>query len=119
MKPYMYNADDLDRVRLIQLKITYILDICEHGIIKALEDKKTTKPAIMMHFTSIAEQFSKIKDEALLSHFEKDDIRGAIDTRNFIAHDYEGVNMPIIEFIIRKRLPILQNAIQDILNQIA
>ena len=41
----------------------------------------------------------------------KDDIKGAIDTRNFIAHDYEGINLPIIEFIIRDRLPILKDII--------
>ena len=113
----MYNADDLDRVRLIQTKIAYILDICDHGIIKALENEKTDRPAILMHFTSIAEQFSKIKDINILNHFDKDDIKGAIDTRNFIAHDYEGINMPIIEFIIRERLPVLQSAIENIVNK--
>lgn len=113
----MYNDDDLDRVKLIQIKIIYILDICDDGIIQALEDEKTNRPAIMMHFTSIAEQFSKVKDVKLLSHFDKDDIRGAIDTRNFIAHDYEGINLPIIEFIIRERLPILHSTIKDILNK--
>jgi len=113
----MYSRDDLDRVRLIQIKILYILDICNDGIIKALEDEKTTRPAIMMHFASIAEQFAKIKDAKLLNHFDQDDIKGAINTRNFIAHDYEGINLPIIEFIIRERLPILQSIIKEILNQ--
>ena len=112
----MYNLDDLDRVRLIQTKIAYILDICNNGITKALADEKTDRPAILMHLASIAEQFAKIKDIGILSHFDKDDIKGAIDTRNFIAHDYEGINMPIIELIIRERLPVLQNAIENILN---
>ena len=113
----MYNNnDDIDRLKLVSIKIEYILDICEHGIIIALEDEKTNKPAIMMHLASIAEQFSKIKDIELLNHFNNDDIRGAIDTRNFIAHDYEGINLPIIEFIIRDRLPILQDKIKHILN---
>ena len=83
------------------MKIEYILDITNSGIVKALEDQKTTRPAIMMHLTSIAEQFSKIKDKRLLENFDNEDIKGAINTRNFIAHDYEGVNLPIIEFIIR------------------
>ena len=113
----MYNVDDLDRVRLIQIKIAYILDICDKGIMKALENEKTDRPAILMHFASIAEQFAKIKDINILNHFDKDDIKGAIDTRNFIAHDYEGINMPIIEFIIRERLPVLQSAIENIVNK--
>jgi len=110
----MYNTDDLDRVLLIQTKIIYILDICKNGIISALEDEKTTKPAIMMYLTSIAEQFAKIKDTNILKHFNSEDVKGAIDTRNFIAHDYEGVNLPIIEFIIRERLPILKHKIHDV-----
>ena len=111
----MYSEDDLDRVKLILKKIDYILDICLDGIVKALEDEKITRPAIMMHLTSIAEQFSKIKDVNLLNNFENEDVKGAIDTRNFIAHDYEGINLPIIEYIIRERLPILKNEIEKIL----
>jgi len=110
----MYNTDDLDRVKLIAQKIEYILDICKIGIVKALEDEKVTRPAIMMHLTSIAEQFSKIKDDTLLNNFEIEDVKGAIDTRNFIAHDYEGINLPIIEYIIRERLPILESKIKKI-----
>jgi len=114
----MYKSDDIDRVKLILVKIEYILDICSIGIIKALEDEKMTRPAIMMHLTSIAEQFSKIKDTNLLDHFDNEDVKGAINTRNFIAHDYEGINLPIIEFIIRERLPILQNEIHNIMGSL-
>ena len=111
----MYDSDDIDRIRLIQVKIVYILDICQDGIVMALEDEKITRPAILMHLTSIAEQFSKIKDRKILDKFNDEDIKGAIDTRNFIAHDYEGINFPIIEFIIRDRLPILNNNIEQLL----
>ena len=107
----MYNQDDLDRVKLILIKIDYILDISSIGIVKALGDEKMTRPAIMMHLASIAEQFSKIKDKSLLQNFNDEDVKGAINTRNFIAHDYEGVNLPIIEFIIRDRLPALKSKI--------
>ncbi len=111
----MYNADDIDRVKLILIKIDYILDICDVGIVKALKDEKITRPAIMMHLTSIAEQFSKIKDSKLLNNFNDEDVKGAINTRNFIAHDYEGVNLPIIEFIIRERLPIIRDEMTRII----
>ena len=111
----MYNSDDIDRLKVLFTKISFILDICEDGIVNALEDEKTTRPAIMMHLTSIAEQFSKIKDNNILNKFDESDVKGAIDTRNFIAHDYEGINLPIIEFIIRDRLPILKDIINNIL----
>jgi len=111
----MSKKDDLDRLNLILLKINFIQEICEtDGIVKSLEDIRQKRPAILMHFTSIAEQFNKIKDNDLLDLFDKDDIKGAIDTRNFIAHDYEGINMAIIEFIIRSRLPLLKNIILNI-----
>jgi len=111
----MYSKDDIYRVKLILIKIDYILEICSIGIVKSLEDEKVTRPAILMHLTSIAEQFSKIKDSDFLNQFDEEDVKGAIDTRNFIAHDYEGINLPIIEFIIRERLPILKNEIEKIL----
>jgi len=112
----MYSQDDLDRVKLILVKIDYILEITTIGIVKALGDEIMTRPAIMMHLTSIAEQFSKIKDQELLKKFDDEDVKGAINTRNFIAHDYEGINLPIIEFIIRDRLPVLKNEIVIILH---
>jgi len=111
----MFNADDLDRIKLIHIKIIYILEICQDGIMTALEDEKVRRPAVLMHLTSIAEQFSKIKDPHILDRFKNDDIKGAIDTRNFIAHDYEGINLPIIEYIIRDRLPVLNNEIEKLI----
>ena len=111
----MYSKDNIDRVKLILTKIDYILEICSVGIVKSLDDEKVTRPAILMHLTSIAEQFSKIKDSDFLGQFDEEDVKGAIDTRNFIAHDYEGINLPIIEFIIRERLPILKDEIEKIL----
>lgn len=56
------------------------------------------------------------KDKSILSHFDNEDVRGAINTRNFIAHDYEGINLPIIEFIIRERLPVLKKIINIIID---
>ena len=46
---------------------------------------------------------------------EDEDVKGSTNTQNFIAHDYEGVNLPIIEFIIRDRLPVLKHKIIIIL----
>ena len=46
--------------------------------------------------------------------YNEDDLKGAVDIRNFIAHDYEGINLPIIEFIIRERLPLMKKIIDNI-----
>jgi len=49
------------RLETILKKIVFIDEIIfdSGNITKALEDEKTARPAIMMHFTSIAEQFNR------------------------------------------------------------
>ncbi len=43
--------------------------------------------------------------------------RGAYNTRNFIAHDYEGVNLALIENIVRNLLKPLKDEIIEIINE--
>ncbi len=108
---------DKQRLEVILRKIVMIEEIIESfGFVsKALEDEKLAKPAIMMHLTAIAEQFSKLKDKIVIDQFDEKDIKGAIATRNFIAHDYDGVNLSFIEVVIRERLPVVKSIIDDIL----
>jgi len=40
-----------------------------------------------------------------LSIFDENDVKGMYDVRTYIAHDYEGVNLAIVEWIIRNGLP--------------
>jgi uncharacterized protein with HEPN domain len=57
-----------------------------------LEDEENLRPAILMHLTSIAEQFDKLSKDAefeILSKFDKADLKGSYDIRNYIVHDYE------------------------------
>jgi uncharacterized protein with HEPN domain len=57
-----------------------------------------------MHLTAIAEQFNKLKQshaDGILSTFDDKDIKGMYDVQTYIAHDYEGVNLAIVEWIIR------------------
>ena len=71
-----------------------------------------------MHLTSIAEQFDKLLHNGeleILSNFEKEDIKGSYELRNFIAHDYEGVDLYIVEDVINQRLDILQQSVDKIL----
>jgi uncharacterized protein YutE (UPF0331/DUF86 family) len=90
----MYNQKALTRVENIQKKINYIV--------------------------SIAEQFDKLLHNGeleILSNFEKQDIKGSYDLRNYIAHDYEGVDLYIVENIIETRLPIILNRVNKILKE--
>lgn len=101
----MYNQN-ISKIYLVLEKIEYIEQIIENcgSISNALNDIITNRPAILMHLTAIAEQFNKLKikdEKEILSFFDKEDLRGLYDVRTYIAHDYEGVNLSIIEWIIR------------------
>ena len=103
-------------LKSIQSKIAMIEEIVNEkgSITLSLEDEKLSKPAILMHLIAIAEQFQRLQDAMefeILSKFDKEDIRGAFAVRNFIAHDYEGVNMALIENVIRVYLPKIKNEI--------
>ncbi len=80
--------------------------------IEALLNDKMGYDATLMVLLQIGETLHKLKD----SPYSKDlPIKGAYDVRNFIAHDYEGVNKVIIEDVIRKFIPELRLIIIDLL----
>ena len=96
--------------------IEFFIQQKDGKIMLALEDR-ILKPAIRMQIISIAEQFNKLKDEnefELLSKIDKNDLKGINAVRNFIAHDYDGINLSIIENSLRYGIPELL----DITNQI-
>jgi len=108
------------RLEIIYKKIEFIQNICKKtgSISIALEDEETKRASILMHLTSIAEQFHKLKKEgetSTLDNFDKEDIKGSYDVRIYIAHDYEGVNLSVIEYTIREKLPKLKEVIKKIL----
>ena len=113
--------DSINRIKTIDKKILLIETIVnefEGKISKALEDEIKSRPAILMHLVSIAEQINKLKDESafeILENFSKSDLKGLYDVRNFIAHDYDGVDLSIIEDVIRYGIPSLKNSISKII----
>lgn len=107
-------------MQLIEKKINFIQAIVqEYGSISsALEDEQNARASIMMHLTSIAEQFDKLLHNGeleVLSFFEKQDIKGSYDLRNFIAHDYEGVDLYIVEDVVKERLPVIKKSVETLL----
>ncbi len=53
----------------------------------------------------------------ILSDFEKEDIKGSYELRNFIAHNYEGVDLVIVEAVIKQRLPIILQSANKVLSK--
>ena len=99
-------SKSLQRIELIIEKIKFIKNIIDESggkIVRVLEDRQTKRPAILMHLTAIAEQMDKLKKEesSYLNFYKSRDLKGIYDIRTYIAHDYEGVNLAIIETAIR------------------
>lgn len=116
------SKESISKIYLILEKIEYIEQIVKNSgnITQALEDSITTRPAILMHLTAIAEQFNKLKKahaDDILKAFDDNDIKGMYDVRTYIAHDYEGVNLAIVEWIIRNGLPKFKNQCEMLIKQ--
>ena len=116
----MYSDRAIQRIKIIKKKIDFIQNIVKQSktVQLALEDEQNTRASILMHLTSISEQFDKLLhggELEILSHFEKEDIKGSYDLRNFIAHDYEGIDLYVVEDVIEQRLPVIKNSIEFIL----
>ena len=116
----MFSKKAIERVKIINKKIDFINSIVKEkkSIQLALEDEQNSRAAILMHLTSLSEQFDKLLHNGeldVLSYFEKQDIKGSYELRNFIAHDYEGVDLYIVEDVIKTRLPIIENSVKKIL----
>lgn len=98
-------------------KIDFILEMIDNiekivkrhkGVVFALEDFEG-QMAILMGFAQIGETLNKIEDEYIKKLDLEEEKLGAYYTRNYIVHDYEGVDLMIVENIIRKHLPVMKN----------
>ena len=114
----MYSENDIVKLKSVQTKINDIYTIVQRhdGIVNALNDIEG-QPALLMLLIAIAEQFNKLEktQSKILEHFEKKDLKGIASVRNFIAHDYDGVSLGIIEDTLRYKLPITLDIVDKIL----
>ena len=78
---------------------------------KALENR-IGKHALLMCLMQIGESLNKIESPSLKEELP---IKGAYDVRNFIAHDYEGVDTGLIENVLRYLIPELKMTIEEML----
>jgi len=99
-------------------KIDFILEMIDNietilsrhgGIVSALSDFEP-----QMAISQIGESLKKLDSEIVVKYDLQDDVDGAYYTRNYIVHDYENVDLMLIEDILRKHLPFLKNKIQKI-----
>ncbi|WP_298705812.1 HepT-like ribonuclease domain-containing protein [uncultured Campylobacter sp.] len=112
----MYNKRNLQRLELICKKIDAIQQICKIGVEKALADE--LRDRVIMHLISCNEQLQKIQDSGdieILSIFAPSDVAGFRGIRNASAHDYEGLNLAIVQSVISDYLPNIKQNIDKFL----
>jgi len=105
-------------------KVDFILEMIENiekivkrhqGIVNALNDFEG-QMAIFMGLAQIGEILNKFDDEIIKNLDLEEEKKGAYYTRNYIVHDYEGVDLIIVENIIRYHLPILKEKLLKVKN---
>jgi len=98
-------------------KVAFVLEMIENiefvcqrhqGINQALKDEIEGRAALLMFLMQIGEALKKIDSTDIAKYDLDREIKGAYDVRNFIAHDYEGVNVIVIEEILKDNLPELK-----------
>ncbi len=108
----MSKSADISRLEFISEMIEDIeYTIQQNTSITKTLSNRTGKHAVLMCLLQIGETLSKIED---IECREQLPIKGAYDVRNFIAHDYEGVDLSLIEGILRYEIPELKTVIQRI-----
>ena len=116
----MYNNKAIEKIKVIKKKIVFIKSIVstKGSVVHALEDEQNSRAAILIHLTSIAEQFDKLLHNAeleILSHFEKEDIKVSCEIRNTIIYNYENVDLYIVQNVINERLQIIEQSVNKVL----
>ena len=109
----MSNVSDISRLEFILEMIEDIeYTIKENASLSKALENRIGKHALLMCLMQIGESLNKIQDESLKKELP---IKGAYDVRNFIAHDYQGVDLDLLENILRHLIPELKMTIQKIL----
>ena len=107
-----------DTARLEQI-LAYIADIMEivsrhKTIVKTLNDLEG-QYAIMLCLSQVGELLGKIESTDIADRLP---VRMATGLRNVISHNYDGVDLTIIENTVIKDIPELKNTIISILHDL-
>ena len=115
----MSNKSDCTKLTFVIEKIDDLFSYKEeYKTIENLLNSKLGFDATTMCILQIGETLNKLSQE-MQNRYPELPIQESYLTRNYIAHDYEGVNKQIIEMIIREQLPLLKAQIQKIINELA
>jgi uncharacterized protein with HEPN domain len=104
-------------------KLAFIVEMIENieliierhgGVSCALEDTEG-QLAILMAMTQIGETLHRLDTEIIKETALETVQKGAYDLRNYIVHDYDGVDLYIVEDAIVNRLPQLKQILTEVM----
>lgn len=113
----MSERDLLLLLEDISFSINHIFDYTQQLSFEQYELDQKTKDAVERNFMIIGEAVSRIPDDFKNQH-EQIEWRIIKDFRNFIIHEYFGINNLIVWDTIILRLPDLQKNIQLLIQMI-
>jgi len=108
--------------RSSQAKVQFILEMIDNieyivtrhkGTVEALEDIEG-QMAILMGVSQIGETLQSLDDAIIEQVALSEEKKGAYYTRNYIVHEYDGVDLYLIEDIVKTHLPIIKSKLQCI-----
>ncbi len=109
----MSKVSDISRLEFMLEMIEDIeFIIQENKTLTESLNSRIGKHALLMCLMQIGETLHKIKDEEIR---KKLPVKGSYDVRNFIAHDYEGVDLGLIDNILRYLIPELKVTIESLI----
>jgi len=114
----MSKHSDITKILFVIEKIDDLLSYKQD--FKSVENLLNSKmgfDATNMCIMQIGETLNKLNTETQ-EHYPELPIKESYLTRNYIAHDYEGVNKHIIEMIIRDQLPKLKLYLKTVIKDI-
>ena len=74
-----------------------------------------SKNSILLNLLQIGEKLNKLSSEQLR---EKLPVKETYSLRNKITHDYGGIDLPTVEYILNEELKLLKSQINEILIQL-
>ena len=108
-------SKDIKQLEFIIEKIEDALSYKDNFIsIEELLNSKMGFDAVNMCILQVGETLNKLSSK-IQDKYQNLPIKESYLTRNYIAHDYEGVNKYIIEVILREHFPKLKEDIKTIL----
>ena len=110
----MSKQSDIAKIDFIIEKIDDALAYKEtFGSIEATLNSKMGFDAVSMCILQVGETLNKLSQEIIQKHTELP-VKESYLTRNYIAHDYEGISKIILETILREHFPVLKQQLIEI-----